>query len=102
KGDQQLQTEVLKEIANRLQDNQRKSDTLAKLAGASFGIIAKTKADGEGLDILTGRIRDVLKDPVAVDDAEIDIATNVELEIFTLTKDSAESTTEKIRQRLQM
>ena len=102
KGDQPAQTEVLKEIANRLQDNQRKSDTLAKLAGASFGIIAKTKADGEGLDILTGRIRDVLKDPVAVDDAEIDIATNVELEIFTLTEDSAESTTEKIRQRLQM
>ena len=44
----------------------------------------------------------MLKDPVAVGDAEIDIATNVELEIFTLTEDSAESTTEKIRQRLQM
>ncbi len=67
--------ELLKELANRLKHILRSSDHLARLGGDEFGIIAFHQPDN-GVRLVQ-RINESLRQPVIINDQEIEITVSV-------------------------
>ena len=95
-----IEKTVVQEIANRLSVVIRKSDSVARLTNASFGIIARTAEGSDGVDVVTSRLQELMKEPVSVGDIEIDLADKASFEIFPLSRDFMETTKVEIQHRL--
>jgi len=95
-----IEKTVVQEIANRLSAAIRKSESVARLTNASFGLIARTADGAEGADVVTLRLHELLKEPVSVGDIQIDLSEKATFETFSLSREFMESTKEDIRKRL--
>jgi diguanylate cyclase (GGDEF)-like protein len=61
-GDQLLRT-----VAQRLQNAVRSQDTVGRLSGDEFVVLGELVVDDVGLDVLANRLTDVLREPVELD-----------------------------------
>jgi len=95
-----IEKPVIKEIAERVCQVLRKSDSIARVSNASFGIVVRTDDEHGGMDIVIKKLHGFLSEPVSVGDVHIELSDKVSIDTYSLEKDSAESTMEEIRKRL--
>lgn len=71
---------VIIEVATRLQDAFRDSDTLGRIAGDEFALVM-LDTDKEKLDLIVGKIREVMQEPIFISDTIIgvDVVVGVSL-----------------------
>ncbi len=79
--------EFLKEIARRLRGCLREADTLARLNGYGFGIIANAAATDCGLDtkVITKRLTGAFNDPFVVAGKVVGIEKELDVKVLPLT-----------------
>lgn len=68
---------VLVEVARRLQDTVRGADIVARLGGDEFGIIQVDTTTTAEAGALAGRIRDIMRKPIRIGGAEVQIGCSV-------------------------
>jgi putative ABC transport system ATP-binding protein len=95
-----IEKALIQEIALRLQEVMRKSDSVARLSNASFGIIARAGEGGDDANGLMSRLLDLMKDPVQIGDIHVNLADSVHFDIFPLSEDFAHTSRKEIYQRL--
>lgn len=74
--------DLLCEVANRLRLCVRSSDTVARLAGDEFTVIATNIRDGQALDPIARKITDALAHPMVLDGSEASISGSVGIAIY--------------------
>jgi len=72
---------ILKETATRLQAAVRVSDTVARVGGDEFAIVA-VDADRNDAELIQTKIQQRMEDPVAIDDGQVAVRLSVGLAIF--------------------
>jgi diguanylate cyclase (GGDEF)-like protein/PAS domain S-box-containing protein len=68
--------QLLAEVAKRLSDLVRPTDTVGRLGGDEFAILCE-RMNERGAIVLAERIKDVLAEPIEVDDREIQISASI-------------------------
>ena len=79
---------LLQQVAGRLNDCVRKSDTVARLGGDEFAIIQTNLTDSVGITVLAGRVIDSLAMPFDLNDERVYTGTSIG--ISTYPNDGAE------------
>lgn len=88
---------VVKEVANRLREKLRKSDSVARLGDLVFGIITKSNKDSDGIDVVTSRLHEAFNDPIVVGDDVLSATKSFMIDTYTLDKESAGTVVEKVK-----
>ena len=91
---------LLQEITNRLKDVIRKSDSLARISNASYGIVARTSVDNGGTDAVIKHLRERLEEPIDVGDTQISLTDKISFDSYSLSEDASEDSIKKIKKRL--
>lgn len=73
---------VLQEIAVRLQNCLRRSDTVARLSGDEFGIILDDIQDPKYVTVVTRKIMEALGLPFRIEDFELFVSTSIGISLF--------------------
>src|SRR5262249_8469187 len=68
---------VLKELALRIKDCTRKSDTAARLGGDEFGVILEGLSDKEGAEIAVRRFQKAMGQGLEIEEREIAITATI-------------------------
>ncbi|MBL0708368.1 MAG: EAL domain-containing protein [Sulfurimonas sp.] len=74
--------EVLKVVADRLEENVRKKDTLARLGGDEFTIIIDDLKEGRDASKIAQKIVDVLARPIFIDENELYVSSSIGISLF--------------------
>jgi diguanylate cyclase (GGDEF)-like protein/PAS domain S-box-containing protein len=74
---QQFAQELLAAVVGRIQKSLRRSDTLARLGDADLGLLVPGLADPEQAAGSAGRVAELMRQPVAVQDLEVALEINV-------------------------
>ena len=96
-NDDEARNFVTHELASRLKDNLRKSDSVARLGKFTFGVVAKSNKDSDGIDVLKSRLQGIFKNPVTVSDDITAETKSLTLDVYTLDKESAGSVADKVK-----
>ena len=73
---------LLKQVAERLLDCVRKSDTVSRLGGDEFGIIQTNLNSEVGVEVLARRIINSISQPFAVDGERVYTGTSIGITVF--------------------
>ncbi|NQV99301.1 MAG: cyclic nucleotide-binding domain-containing protein [Rhodospirillales bacterium] len=95
-----LEKPVLQEIANRLKEVIRKSDSLARLSNASYGLVARNQAADIDAGALIRHIRERLQETIPVGEVQVNLAEKVTFDSYPLTAANTERAIEQIHARL--
>jgi diguanylate cyclase (GGDEF)-like protein/PAS domain S-box-containing protein len=71
--------ELLKVVAQRLQQTLRDADSISRLGGDEFVIVAETSAEELNARTVAGRIVEVLREPIALGQSEVVVSGSVGL-----------------------
>ncbi len=74
--------ELLKAVAQRLQQNARKGDTVARLGGDEFTVILEELTHHEDATTVARKIQDVMNRPFHIDGHEMFVTTSLGIAIF--------------------
>lgn len=69
--------EVLITVGNRLQSAVRKSDTVARMGGDEYTIIARNIEDDHNIEVLVGKLQAVIKEVIIIGDIECFVNSSV-------------------------
>jgi diguanylate cyclase (GGDEF)-like protein/PAS domain S-box-containing protein len=81
---------VLRAVAQRLRDNMREDDTIARMGGDEFVLLVCNPVSHEQVADLVERIRASIMAPVAVEDQEIHPGTSIGVSLYPMDGDSPE------------
>lgn len=95
--DEEARISVIHGVVGRLMDTLRKSDSLARLGGSVFGVIAKSNKDTDGIGVLTNRLHEIFNEPIVVSDDVTAATKSFTLDTYTLDKESAQSIVDKVK-----
>ncbi len=87
-GDQAIVDQLLKDIALRLRNCLREADTLARLEGFGFGIIANASTSNVDAEIVTQRIAKAMADPFTAGSKKIYLKEGFNFETYPLTEEN--------------
>ena len=73
---------LLVEVARRLQQHMRDSDTIARLGGDEFAAILSSTEHVEGAQVVANKIEQALREPFLIDTNLIQIGTSIGISIF--------------------
>jgi len=73
---------VLKEIAKRLQKIVRKGDTISRLSGDEFALIAEELKQPQAASVMAKKILDAFEEPIMIDNNEIYITCSIGISIY--------------------
>lgn len=73
---------VLIEVANRMKERVRESDTLSRLGGDEFAVIVNDITDLEDLADIIKNDMEILKDPVTLDDNTLYIGMSIGISVY--------------------
>jgi len=73
---------LLEQVAARLQDVVRSSDTVARLAGDEFAVLLSTGASLSGAVSAAGKIIEALKEPVVLDGHRLAVGASIGVALF--------------------
>jgi diguanylate cyclase (GGDEF)-like protein/PAS domain S-box-containing protein len=82
--------ELLVEVAQRLRGEVREPDVVARLGGDEFVVLIDRLQDPHEAVLLAERIRDVLKEPVVVEDNEVFTTVSIGIAVTTAPDDDAD------------
>lgn len=88
----QVGDEVLRIVANRLRNAMLDNDLIARLPGNEFALIITDDGDSEGLSSITGRLEDILKNPIKLGSFSATLTTSLGVAVYP--------TQTKIREKL--
>lgn len=91
-----VETELLKELSRRLSHSLREADSVARLEGFTFGIIAKAASDIKETEFVLERIRKNLAAPFMVKGNKVELKEKIAFDLYPLDDKHATSATEKI------
>lgn len=75
---------VLKEMAERLKQCVRKSDTVARVGGDEFSVILEGLVEKQGVVVAAQRALESLSQPVLLDGQEVPLTASIGLSLFSL------------------
>jgi diguanylate cyclase (GGDEF)-like protein len=73
---------VLREVARRLRQTMRESDTTARMDNNQFAVMMETGATYDGAENAAQKIVDAMREPFASEVGEIDLSVNVGIALF--------------------
>jgi diguanylate cyclase (GGDEF)-like protein len=73
---------VLREVARRLQQTMRQSDTTAHMDNNQFAVMMETSATYDGAENAAKKIIEAMREPYASEVGELDISVNVGIALF--------------------
>jgi len=73
---------VLVTVAKKLKKVLRQEDSISRLGGDEFTIIAKNLKDEQGATVLAQKLLDTLKDPIIVDEHTLYITTSIGISLY--------------------
>lgn len=82
---------LLREVAERLKELTRQSDTIARMGGDEFVAVLERLNDAAEAEIIAGRITEGLRRPFSIDGHAIEIEGSVGLAVFPEDAEDAES-----------
>ena len=77
---------VLKEVALRLRQAVRDSDTVARLGGDEFAVLMESDTDRAGVGVLATRIIDAISQPISVGEQECRVGASIGVAILPADK----------------
>src|SRR5262249_51638257 len=82
--------QLLVQIAGRLRDCARSSDTVARFGGDEFAIIASDVVDESGATLVAQRIQDALRVPFTIGEHVVVVSTSIGIAVGTESYERAE------------
>jgi diguanylate cyclase (GGDEF)-like protein len=73
---------LLKQIGSRLTAALRESDSIARLGGDEFGVLLPQIADGDEALAVAEKIRQALREPVALNGISLDLAATIGIAVY--------------------
>mgnify|MGYP003669215571 CR=1 FL=1 len=73
---------VLKEVASRLEQCARKSDTVARLGGDEFAIIMESGVSSDGAELFAERIETLIGAPMTFNDENVGVGASIGIALF--------------------
>lgn len=75
---------VLKEMAERLKQCVRKSDTVARVGGDEFSVILEGLAEKQGAAVVVQKVLESLSQPVLLEGQEVRLTASIGITVFSL------------------
>lgn len=88
---------LTQEVAHRLSEKLRKSDSVACLGNLTFGVITKEDKGSNGNDIVKKRLHEVFDDPVVIGEHVIKATKSFMIDTYTLDKENVETLADKMK-----
>jgi diguanylate cyclase (GGDEF)-like protein/PAS domain S-box-containing protein len=73
---------LLKEVAQRLKNCARKSDTVARLGGDEFTVIVSNAKTIEGVETVAQKIIEIIREPIRIDGQQIHTSTSLGITLY--------------------
>ncbi len=73
---------LLREVVKRMKDRLRQCDTLARMGGDEFTLIATELAEPEAAQILAKRIQEALQPPFGIDGNELFVSASIGISVY--------------------
>lgn len=83
--------DVLRQLALRLKEHLRESDTVARLGGDEFAVILRGVRDEAGAELAAARILDALVRPVTIEGENMEIRASIGIALFPRHGEDAET-----------